>query len=47
MDKQAWEAEFRRRFERHEEELRWLFLELYHGDAAAYEYCAEMLYRMW
>ena len=45
MDKQAWTPEFRARFERHEEELRWLFMELYHGDLHAYEYFCEMLYR--
>ncbi len=47
MDRQVWDAEFRRRFERHEEELRQLYLELYRGDAGAWEYCAGMLYRMW
>ena len=47
MDRQLWDAEFRRRFERHEEELRQLYLELYRGDTGAWEYCANMLYRMW
>ena len=47
MDRQLWDAEFRRRFERHEEELRQLYLELYRGDTGAWEYCAGMLYRMW
>ncbi len=47
MDRQFWDAEFRRRFERHEEELRQLYLELYRGDTGAWEYCADMLYRMW
>ena len=32
MDKQGWASEFQARFENHEEELRWLFMELYHND---------------
>ena len=47
MDKRTWDDAFRRRFERHEEELRWLYMELYRGDEAAYAYFTEMLYRMW
>ena len=35
MDKRTWDDAFRRRFERHEEELRWLYMELYRGDEAA------------
>ena len=45
MDKQEWSREFRERFERHEEELRWLFMELYRGDEHAYEYFVNMLWR--
>ncbi len=45
MDRQGWPKEFRTRFERHEEELRWLFMELYHGDDKAFEYFVEMLLR--
>ena len=45
MDKQGWPKEFRTRFERHEEELRWLFMELYHGDNQAFEYFVDMLLR--
>ena len=40
-----WEAEFSRRFARHEDELKWLYGELYHGDAQAYDYFVSMLYR--
>ena len=47
MDHSAWDTVFRERFARHEEELKWLFLELYHGDAAAYESFADMLWRMY
>ena len=47
MDKQTRSREFLRRFERHERELRALYLELYHGDTTAYEYFTEMLRRMW
>ena len=45
MNKQGWAQEFRDRFERHEEELRWLYMELYHGDEQAWEYFADMLSR--
>ena len=45
MDRETWAPEFRARFERHEEELRWLFMELYHNDEQAYEYFADMLCR--
>lgn len=32
---------FSRRFARHEDELKWLYMELYHNDAAAWEqFCA-------
>ncbi len=47
MDKQSWTPELRERFERHEEELRWLFMELYNGDQHAYDYFVEMLVRMY
>jgi len=47
MDKRTWDEVFRRRFERHEEELRWLYMELYRGDEAAYAYFTDMLFRMW
>ena len=47
MDHSAWDTVFRERFARHEEELKWLFLELYHGDEAAYESFADMLWRMY
>ena len=43
--KKKWEAEFSRRFARHEDELKWLYGELYHGDAQAYDYFVSMLYR--
>ncbi len=45
MNKQGWAQEFRDRFERHEEELRWLYMELYHGDELAWDYFADMLRR--
>ena len=47
MDKQGWAQEFRTRFEQHEEELRWLYMELYNGDEHAWEYFVEMLKRMY
>ena len=45
--KQAGDAVFRRRFERHYDELKWLYCELYHGDEAAFDYFAGMLRRCW
>ena len=38
------EREFTARYERHADELRWLFCELYHGDMHAYEYFEQVLY---
>ena len=45
MDKSAWDAVFAARFEKHEEELRALYAELYHGDDQAWEYFVGMLRR--
>ena len=39
------EQEFTRRYERHADELKWLFCELYHGDMDAYERFVQMLRR--
>ena len=47
MDRTEWKSEFRSRFEACETELRERFMELYHGDEAAWEYFSGMLYRMW
>jgi len=47
MNRDSWDVVFRKRFEKHEEELRWLFLELYRNDRQAYDYLTQMLYRSW
>ena len=47
MKKSEWKKEYRKRFERHEDELKWLYCELYHNDMGAYEYFTDMLYRSW
>ena len=47
MNRKQWDQEFAARFERHENELRWLYLELYHNDLRAWEYFEDMLYRAW
>ena len=47
MDHSSWDKSFRERFSRHEEELKWLFMELYHGDEEAYGAFADMLWRMY
>jgi len=39
--------EFYERLARHEDELKWLYMELYHGDAQAYDYFVGMLARMY
>ena len=45
--KDNWQKEFADRFARHEDELKWLYYELYHCDAQAYDYFTDMLYRCW
>ena len=45
MQKQKGKKEFQERFDRHAEELRGLYLELYHGDEQAWEYFCGMLFR--
>ena len=45
MDRTQWAPEFTARFRRHEDELKWLYLELYHGDTQAYAYFVDMLCR--
>ena len=47
MDKSNWDATFAARFARHEDELQWLYCELYHGDMQAYDYFVNMLHRAW
>ena len=44
MQKQKGRKEFQERFDRHAEELRGLYLELYHGDEQAWEYFCGMLF---
>ena len=39
--------EFRERWDRHRDELKWLYCEIYHGDEGAFWYFAEMLLRQW
>ena len=39
--------EFRRRFDAHCDELKWLYCELYHSDMQAFEYFCRMLERSW
>ncbi len=47
MDRTAWEQEFAERFARHEDELKWLYCELYHNNMQAYGDLVGMLYRVW
>ena len=45
IDRSEWKGEFASRFKRHEDELKWLYCELYHSDMRSYEYFVDMLYR--
>ena len=47
MNREKWKTEYRTRFETCEEELRARYMDLYHGDEAAWDYFTGMLYRMW
>ena len=47
MNRRNWDKVFSKRFERHEDELKWLYCELYNGDMQAYDYFVGMLYRAW
>ena len=42
-----WAPEYASRFARYEDELKWLYCELYHNDMQAYDYFTGMLYRAW
>ena len=44
---QTGDAVFRRRLEKHYDELKWLYCELYHDDEAAFDYFTDMLRRCW
>ena len=45
--KENWEKEFASRFQRHEDELKWLYCELYHSDMKAYGELTDLLYQAW
>ena len=45
IERMGWEKEFSKRFAKYEDELRWLFFELYHNDEQAWEYFVGMLYK--
>ena len=47
MDRKEWAPEFSQRFARHEDELKWLYCELYHNDMTAYRDFVDMLYGAW
>ena len=44
-NKTDWDKVFEKRLHRHEDELRWLYMELYHGDWDAWNYFRHMLRR--
>ena len=45
MEREHWTQEFTRRYVLREDELKWLYCELYHNDMQAYRYFVDMLYR--
>ena len=45
--KPQWEQEFTLRFARHEDELKWLYCELYHNDMPSYHAFCDMMYSAW
>ena len=47
MTNPAWKPEFSARFRRHEDELRWLYMEAYQNDRQAYDYFTGLPYRRW
>ena len=47
MNDRALTKEYQERFARVEDELRWLYLELYHGDEKAYAYFTKMMAKMY
>ena len=47
MERAAWKQEFAKRFSAREDELKWLYCELYHNDMQAYTWFTGMLYRLW
>ena len=45
--KNQWKSEFAVRFSRHEDELKWLYYELYHSNGKAFDAFTDMMYRLW
>ncbi len=45
MEREHWAQEFTARYVLREDELKWLYCELYHNDMKAYRYFVDMLYR--
>ncbi len=45
MEREHWAQEFIARYVRYEDEMKWLYCELYHNDMKAYRYFVDMLYR--
>ena len=45
IDRAKWDKTFSGRYDRLSDELKWLYMELYHGDEAAYDYFVGMLYQ--
>ena len=46
-NRQNWEPVFAARMERHYEEMKWLYGELYHGNEEAFDYFCTMLHNAW
>ena len=44
FEDKTWESQFKKRLEKHYDELKWLYAELYRNDEQAFEYFISMLY---
>ena len=44
FEEKNWEPEFTKRLEKHYDELKWLYAELYNNDQQAFAYFVDMLY---
>ena len=44
VGKKKWDKTFKKRLNRHYDEMKWLYMELYHNDQKAFDYFCDMLY---
>ena len=44
FEEKKWDSVFKKRLKKHYDELKWLYMELYHNDQQAFDYFCDMLY---